>query len=105
MVSGVGMHMTKHVFAVYGGDPHTAADPRPMDLQPELDSRNVRREITDRVDGAAVLAAYSVVHDRDGEADWGLGVVDLDDGTRAYPRAEDASLLADWERRECVGRG
>ncbi|MGI9577444.1 MAG: acetyl-CoA synthetase [Microthrixaceae bacterium] len=103
MVSGVGMHMTKHVFAVYGGDPHTAGDPRPADLQPELDTANTSRRITDNFDGDATLAAYSIVHGRDGDAKWGLGIVDLDDGTRAYARAEDGALLAEWERRECVG--
>jgi acetyl-CoA C-acetyltransferase len=103
LVSGVGMHMTKHVFAVYGGDPTTADDPRAEDVQARLDARNPPRAITDSVEGDAVLAAYSVVHGRDGAAQWGLGIVDLADGTRSYARAEDPSLLEEWERRECVG--
>jgi acetyl-CoA C-acetyltransferase len=103
LVSGVGMHMTKHVFAVYGGDPATAGDPSAEDVQARLDARNPPRAITDSVEGDAVLAAYSVVHSRDGTAQWGLGIVDLADGTRSYARAEDPSLLEEWERRECVG--
>jgi acetyl-CoA C-acetyltransferase len=50
------------------------------------------------------VAAYSVVHDRDGSARWGLAVCDLPDGTRAYGRCEEAELLAAWGAEEWVGR-
>ncbi len=103
LVSGVGMHMTKHTWAVYGGDPCSAGAPGADDVQPRLDAANPDLTIADTAQGAATLAAYSVVHGRDGEAAWGLGVVDLPDGSRAYARTEDASLMADWEARECVG--
>ena len=105
MVSGVGMHMTKHTFAVYGGDPTTAGDPRPGELQGGLDAANPERTISDTAEGEAVLAAYSVVHGRDGAAQWGLGILDLPDGSRCYGRAEAPELLAGWEERECVGDG
>ena len=49
------------------------------------------------------MAAYSVAHGRDGEAQWGLAVCDVPDGGRAYAKILDAGLLADAERRELVG--
>ena len=103
MVTGVGMHMTKHVFALYGGDPRTAGDPRADDVQPALDAAKPDRRVADTAEGDAILAAYSVVHGRDGAAQWGLGVVDLPDRSRAYARTEDPEVMADWEARECVG--
>jgi acetyl-CoA C-acetyltransferase len=106
MVSGVGMHMTKHTWAVYGGEPGDAA-PEPPDeatVQAGLDV-TPPREITDVAEGPARVAAYSVVHGRDGAAQWGLAVVDLPDGTRAYGRCEDEHLLARWEAEEWVGCG
>jgi acetyl-CoA C-acetyltransferase len=99
LVSGVGMHMTKHAYAVYGGDPEdpvVAVDRLP----PEVEAV----PITDVHAGSATVAAYSVVHDRDGSASWGLAVCDLADGSRTYGRCEDADLLAAWEAEEWVGR-
>ena len=51
----------------------------------------------------AAVAAYSVVHGRDGAAQWGLVVADLPDGTRAYGRVEDPDLLVEAEEIEWVG--
>ena len=97
MVSGVGMHMTKHVFGVYSTTPGEWATPSPV---PEP----TRREITDHHDGPATIATYSVVHARTGEPEWGLAVVDLPDGRRAYARTTDPDLLAALEAEEWVGR-
>ena len=109
LVSGVGMHMTKHVYAVYSTDPGTggpgAAGPSgDARAQAALDAAEPPRAVTATWTGPATLAAYSVVHDRDGAAAWGLGVCDLDDGTRTYARTEDPGVLAAWEAEEWVGR-
>lgn len=106
LVSGVGMHMTKHVYAVYGGDPATciAAAPDEAAVQAGLDAADPPRDITASVDGSADVAAYSVVHGRDGAAEWGLAVLDLADGTRSYARCDDPGLLQSWEAEEWVGR-
>ena len=107
MVSGVGMHMTKHAApstAVTVGDTASGAPGRR--LRAGRPRRRPRRgQITDVAAGPARVAAYSVVHGRDGGARWGLAVVDLPDGTRAYARCEDDDLLARWEAEEWVGRG
>jgi acetyl-CoA C-acetyltransferase len=59
--------------------------------------------IIDHHDGPATIAAYSVAHGRDGDAEWGLLVVDVPGG-RAYARVEDADDLAALEAEEWVGR-
>jgi acetyl-CoA C-acetyltransferase len=50
------------------------------------------------------VATYSVVHGRDGRPDWGLAVVDLPEGDRAYAKVLEPALLADMEATEWVGR-
>ncbi|HET7720617.1 MAG TPA: hypothetical protein VFK43_11660, partial [Acidimicrobiales bacterium] len=96
LVSGVGMHMTKHVFGVYSTTPGTVVEPAP---QPEPDTV----PITDSCTGPATVAAYSVVHARDGGPDWGLAVCDVPGGTRCYARVEGDGLLEEIEATEWVG--
>jgi acetyl-CoA C-acetyltransferase len=99
LVSGVGMHMTKHGFAVYGGDPAVPAQPV-EGAAPVV----TPVPIAEHRRGPATVAAYSVVHDRDGSASWGLAVCDVADGTRTYGRCDDVDLLSAWEAEEWVGR-
>jgi acetyl-CoA C-acetyltransferase len=106
LVSGIGMHMTHHAAAVFGSTPpavpwrpaaEAAADPRSL-------------AIVDTHEGDATIAAYTVVHDREGAPSWALAVVDLPAGSsedgpaRAYARLEEQADLAELERAECVGR-
>jgi acetyl-CoA C-acetyltransferase len=102
--SGVGMHMTKHVFGAYSTEPPTVA-PRPDEqaVQKKLAERPVKL-IRDTHDGAATIATYTVLHGRDGTADWGVLVCDVDDTTRCYARTTDADVLAELEQTECVRR-
>ena len=97
LISGVGMHMTNHVAAVYSTTP--GAIVRPDDAPapttvPVLD---------DHV-GPATVAAYSVLHGRDGVATSALLVCDVEGGARCYAHAEDGDLLAALETEEWVGR-
>lgn len=104
LVSGVGMHMTKHVYGVYSTVPPGAA-PTPVDgaaLQARLDALP-HRAITNIATGPATVASYTVAHGRDGNPEWGLAVCDLPDGTRAYAKILDAGLLAAVESAEWVG--
>jgi acetyl-CoA C-acetyltransferase len=99
LVSGVGMHMTKHAAGVYSTDPpgrprRAAVSAPPVRAVP----------IVDRYDGPASIAAYSVVHGRDGAPHWGVVIVDIDAGSRrAYGRVDDADALAALEAEEQVG--
>ena len=104
LVSGVGMHMTNHVAAVYSTAPGPstppAEEPPPGPLTPAA------LPIVDSHTGPATIAAYSVLHDRDGDGAAGsaLLVCDIDTGARCYARVTDADLLGELEAEEWVGR-
>jgi acetyl-CoA C-acetyltransferase len=101
LVSGVGMHMTKHIFGVYSTTPPTNdhQEPDPID-------EPTRKTITNVVEPGTpgTVATYTVVHNREGQREWGLVICDLRDGSRAYGRIEDPDLLQDMEDEEWVGR-
>jgi acetyl-CoA C-acetyltransferase len=96
LVSGVGMHMTKHVFGCYSTMPGPLVPPSPS--APSAEHRVVGEH-----EGDATVAAYSVVHGRDGRPDWMLLVCDLDDDTRTYARVRDPGACERAEREEIVG--
>lgn len=104
LVSGVGMHMTKHVYGLYSTTPAPMSPPDHHALQDSLDEANPPRVVTDLHQGPATVAGYSVVYGRDGAPDWGLAVCDLPDATRAYARIADPDLLAAFVAEEWVGR-
>ncbi len=103
LVSGVGMHMTKHNAVIYSAQPG-AALPTPVPTRPDAWPAPATVPITDSWTGPATVATYSVVHGRDGGPEWGLVVVDLADGSRGYGRVDDVDLLAAMEADEWVGR-
>lgn len=101
LVTGVGMHLTKHAAAVLS----TA----PGEVEPAPTGRDeaVRRPIVDVHHGSATVAAYTVHHGRDGDPTDAVLVCDAPDagdGARCYAIARDADLLADLEANEWVGR-
>jgi acetyl-CoA C-acetyltransferase len=105
MVSGVGMHMTKHTYAVYGTEP-PGQPLQPVDgagLQAGLDALP-KKAIADSYAGRATVATYTVAHGRSGDAEWGLAVCDVDPGTRCYAKVLDPDLLAQAEATELVGK-
>jgi acetyl-CoA C-acetyltransferase len=112
LVTGVGMHMTKHVAALYSAE---AGDARPPDpsLQATLDRAHPPRSIADADAAAAgndtvTVAAYTVVHGADGAPDWGAAVCDTaadePGAPRIYARIDDPGILEQAERDELVGR-
>jgi acetyl-CoA C-acetyltransferase len=96
LVSGVGMHMQKHVFATYSTTPESVAQRDPL---PRLAAA---KTIADTYTGPATVVAYSVVHGRDGAPEWGVAICDLPDGARCYARFEEG--FEDAEAEEWVGR-
>jgi acetyl-CoA C-acetyltransferase len=105
LVSGVGMHMTKHVYGVYSTAPPAGGSPQPVDgevLQAGLDAAP-KKPITDTFTGQATVATYTVAHARGGEAEWGLAICDVPDGARAYAKILEPDLLAQAEEQELVG--
>jgi acetyl-CoA C-acetyltransferase len=103
LVSGVGMHMTKHVYGLYSSSPGPVAPPEQERVQAAVDGEG-KRAIRDVYDGAATVAAYSVVHGKDGEPEWGVVICDVPEGDRAYGKVVDADMLSSIERDELVGR-
>lgn len=107
LTSGVGMHMTKHAYGLWSASPGTVTPPDPDALARDLAADLEVAPITDVVDNGGVdatVAAYTVLHGRDGAPQWGLLVCDLPDRSRCYARLEDAEALAGAEREELVGR-
>lgn len=97
LVSGVGMHMTKHVFGLWSTTPAPFAPPSSLGLVGEP------VPIGDSYSGPATVCTYTVVHARDGAPEWGLAVCELADGSRCYARVDDPDLLATMESTEWVG--
>ncbi len=105
LVTGVGMHMTKHVYAVYSTTPaDTLVEPGDgAAAQAALDEIRMKA-IRDTATGPATIATYSIVHGRDGLPEWGLAICDLPQGDRAYAKILDLELLVELEAEEGVGR-
>lgn len=99
LVTGVGMHMTKHVAAVYSTTPPSGSAAA---LIPDIVPPPATVPVVDGFEGDATVVAATVVHDREGPT-WGLAVCDVPGG-RAYARIEDPDLLADAGANEWGGR-
>jgi acetyl-CoA C-acetyltransferase len=96
LVSGVGMHMTKHVFGVYSTEPRDLVPPRavpPPERVPVVPAHN----------GPATVAAYTVVHERDRGASRALLVCDLPGGARTYAITTEVAVCRRAEAEELVG--
>jgi acetyl-CoA C-acetyltransferase len=96
LVSGVGMHMTKHVFGCYSTTPGPLAPSDPIATSPAID-------VVPSYEGDATVASYSVVHGREGGPEWALLVCDLPGGGRTYARNDDVDACAEAERAELIG--
>ncbi len=96
LVSGVGMHMTKHVFGCYSSEPGAVSPP---DAVPPP----ATRPVVATHEGDAEVAAYSVVHGRDGAPDWALLVCDLPGDARTYAHLRDSEAIDRAEHEELVG--
>jgi acetyl-CoA C-acetyltransferase len=103
LVSGVGMHMTKHVFGVYSAQPGAVAPPDAEAAQEAASAAGTAGVVSEH-EGDARVSAYSVVHGRDGAPEWALLVCDLADGARTYAQVRVPELCAEAEQTELVGR-
>jgi len=105
LVSGVGMHMTKHVYAVYSSEPGPVRPPDYRSVQAKID-RSARRPVVGSLvrTSAGAIGCYSVTHDRSGVPTSALVVADLADGSRAYARTTRPDDLAALGEGEWVGR-
>jgi acetyl-CoA C-acetyltransferase len=102
LITGVGMHLAKHVAAVWSSTPRPAEPPDPTALQAEVDAAPPREPLLTTWAGPATVLAYTVAHGKDGSPQSGLVVLDTEAG-RALARVHEPELLADAESRELVG--
>ena len=102
LITGVGMHMAKHVAGVWSSNRTAALPSDPVAVQTEVDAAQPRRPLLTTWSGAGTVRAYTVAHGRDGAPQQGLVVLDTDEG-RALARVRETELLADAESRELVG--
>lgn len=101
LVSGVGMHMTKHVYGLYSTRPPARSPLVGLDRRGRL--RGNARTIAEGVEGEGTVATYSVIGGRDGQPRSGVVIVDLADGRRAYAVVIDPTWLARAEAEELTG--
>ncbi len=100
LVSGVGMHMQKHVYGLWSTTP--GALPATKGVVP---AAGPLPPIIESPDGAATVATYSVLHGRDGEPDSALLVCALHDGARCYARFDGGpDVLRELEVDEPINR-
>ena len=104
LVSGVGMHMTKHVYGLWSTEPGPFTPPDLDRLAGQVRADQELVAVTDTAEGDATVTTFSVLHGRDGSPEWAALVCDLPDGTRCYARLEDPAALAEAERADLVGR-
>jgi len=97
MVTGVGMHMTKHVAAIWSAEPGQI---RPTEAHHEQQRWN-DSPLTPDVDvvatasGPATVIAATTVFDRHDMADHAIAICELPEGGRCYARtSDDASMAA-----------
>jgi acetyl-CoA C-acetyltransferase len=101
LVSGVGMHMTKHVYGIYSTAPGPLVPPEEGAADHAL-AETPEPDVVAEHDGDATVLAYSVVHGRDGAPNWTVVVCDVG-GARTYGRSEDGDFAAAAEAEELVG--
>jgi acetyl-CoA C-acetyltransferase len=101
VVSGVGMHMTKHVYGVYSTTPGNVEPPDERAMQQSLDAQ-LEVDVVAEHEGDATVLAYSVVHGRDGNPESAVLVCDTGPA-RAYARLLDPDRLRAAEVAELVG--
>jgi acetyl-CoA C-acetyltransferase len=101
LVSGVGMHMQKHIYGLWSTTPGA-----PLPVRATTDTAMLTTTtIADDPSGPATVATYSVLHGRDGAPESALLVCDLPGGGRCYARLDGGpAALEVAESTELVGR-
>jgi len=103
LVSGVGMHMTNHVFGVYSSTPPTKSQTTPDYAKGKQFVENIgKKEIINEASGSATIAAYSILYAPDKNTAY--AVCDLPDGKRCYAICDDAATVAKMAQEESVGK-
>ena len=95
MVTGVGMHMAKHVAAVYSREPGAAVEaPDHAVQQNVLDGEQIDPVVVELATGPAVVMAATVVFGRDGVPQRAIAICGLPDGRRCYAQSHHPDVIA-----------
>lgn len=105
LVSGVGMHLSKHAAVVLSTDPGRGGRSAGAGFPP-AEEPIARRPIAESAEGPATIVAYTVHHGPDATATDAVAVCDVGraGGARCYARSTDPDLLPAMEAEEWVGR-
>ena len=104
MVTGIGMHMTKHVVGIWSTVPGATSLPsQSPPLEMIDDSATTLKSVRDRADCIVTIESASAVYDRDGFPHSVIAVCSLDDETRCYARSDDPKVIAIVATDEWVG--
>jgi acetyl-CoA C-acetyltransferase len=104
LVSGIGMHMTKHVFACYSTSPGPVRPPDYPTIQETVDRCQHDRVIVASATGPARILAATTVYDQDSVPASVLAVCELADGRRAYARSVDPDVFGALSGDGWIGR-
>ena len=94
MVTGIGMHMTKHVAGVWSSTPGTT--PLPPSDQPQqsvLDDDAPGHVVRDSASGPVKVESASAIFGREGEPESAIAICSLPDGSRCYATTDDPDVL------------
>jgi acetyl-CoA C-acetyltransferase len=104
MVTGIGMHMTKHVAGVWSATP--GMNPLPTSDEPQLavlDDDAPGHTVQDTATGSVNIEAASVVFGREGEPVSAIAICSLPDGSRCYATTDDPDVMSAVANDEWVG--
>jgi acetyl-CoA C-acetyltransferase len=106
LVSGVGMHMQKHVYGVWSTTPRTIALERTTGTSAGTPTgKPAPSRIVASPEGWATVATYSVLHGRGGGPESALLICDLPGDGRCYATLDGgADAMAEAEAVELIGR-
>ncbi len=96
LVTGVGMHMTNHSFAIYSSTPQDITSVSTGSIA------NTSVEIAASADDPAVIVGCTVMHTKTDR--YALAVCELESGARCYARCNDPAMVESMEEDEWVGR-
>lgn len=103
LVTGIGMHMSKHVAALYSTTPGPVALPDEKRAQAAADAANARRQIVEHHQGEARVLAGSVVHGRGEVPTWGVLVCETPEGHRCYAKVFEPGICEVLEAGDRTG--
>jgi acetyl-CoA C-acetyltransferase len=104
MVTGIGMHMTKHVAGVWSATP--GKNPLPTSDEPQLavlDDDAPGHTVQDTVTGSVTIESASVIYGREGEPVSVIAICSLPDGSRCYATTDAPDAMSAVVNDEWVG--